>query len=255
MRRSTLIAGISMLLVGFLTVSASADTISLDFATGADPGAGGSNPSDTMAPGTSAGAVFVPHWNNLYLANGTLGSLVNSAGAITTASATWASNGTYATGNPDNTGNYQMMNTEIDERASGPFVGANPATVTVSGLSGPGVYDVYVYYNAVTVPNTVHAAYTIGSTTYYTSNNTFDGTTFTRETNTTPGGPYTAGANFVEFLDVTGSSFTLIDSAESFRGEINGIQIVGVPEPSSLVALCGLGLAGLFVAVRRRRKS
>ncbi len=147
-----------------------------------------------------------------------------------------------------------MMNTEIDERSSG-FSGANPATVTVSGLSSfAGAYDVYVYYNAISGPGTVHAAYTIGSTTYYTSNSTFDGSTFIRETNTSSSGPYTTGANYVEFVGVTGSSFTLTDNPENFRGEINGIQIVGVPEPSSLVALGGLAVAGLVMAARRRRK-
>ena len=58
---------------GFLSVAASAAVISLDFATGADTAAGGSNTPDTMAAGTSAGTIFVPNWNNLYLANGSLG--------------------------------------------------------------------------------------------------------------------------------------------------------------------------------------
>ncbi len=126
--------------------SAQAAAISLDFSTGADPNAGGSNTPDTMAPGTSAGAVYLSHWNNLYTLSGTQGSLMDSTGATTTASVTWNSNGTYQIGNPDNTGNYQMMNTEIDERSpwgTGPYT----ATVAVSSLpasisSGP--YDVYV---------------------------------------------------------------------------------------------------------------
>jgi len=262
MRHSNLIIGISMLLAAILTVSASADVISLNFATGPDPAAGGSNASDDMAPGTSAGAVFVPQWNDLHLANGTLGSLVNNLGAVTTASATWASNGTYAIGNPDNTGNYELMNTQIDERSSG-FAGANPATVSVTGIPNgiAASYAVYVYYNAVSGADTVHGAYTIGSTTYYTSNNTFDGSTFTRETNTTapvigqPAPPYTAGANYVEFTNLHGSSFNLSVSAQEFRGEINGIQIVSVvPEPSSIALLCAGGVSLLVVGGKRLRR-
>jgi hypothetical protein len=38
-------------------------------------------------------------------------------------------------------------------------------------------------------------------------------------------------------------------------GTIDALQVRDVPEPSSLVALVGLGAMGLFVAVRRRRKA
>jgi hypothetical protein len=46
-----------------------------------------------------------------------------------------------------------------------------------------------------------------------------------------------------------------ISRAGNCCGILNGIQIEGVfpvPEPSSVVALCGLCAAGLVVAVRRR---
>ncbi len=115
----------------------------------------------------------------------------------------------------------------------------------------------YVYYNAVT-NGSVFSTYTIGSTSYYAAaNDHFDGSTFIRETNTTSGGPtgtYVTNANYVEFTNVTGSSFTLTADPQNFRAEINGIQIVSVPEPASfsLLALSGIGLA---MAMRRRRRN
>jgi hypothetical protein len=62
-----------------------------------------------------------------------------------------------------------------------------------------------------------------------------------------------------EGFDINGLTLTSItfDNLQPVGGGSVGIYAVSIstPEPSSIVALCGLGLAGLFLAARRRRKS
>jgi hypothetical protein len=58
----------------------------------------------------------------------------------------------------------------------------------------------------------------------------------------------------------TGSAFPAVGGTDGFTPELGnggyfGPNIGFVPEPSSVVALCGLGAMGLFLVVRRRRKS
>jgi hypothetical protein len=64
----------------------------------------------------------------------------------------------------------------------------------------------------------------------------------------------------VDLSDVTNLELVARIPAENSDGQstsFSELDITGhaVPEPSSVVALCGLGVMGLFVAVRRRRKS
>ena len=61
--------------------------------------------------------------------------------------------------------------------------------------------------------------------------------------------------NYVVFTGVTGSSFTLTagggPTADALRAPINGIQIIGVPEPS-LSLLSGCAMFGMLI--RRKRQ-
>jgi hypothetical protein len=61
----------------------------------------------------------------------------------------------------------------------------------------------------------------------------------------------TAG-NYVRFTRLTGSGFTLTATPVTGMGQgpINGLQIIALPEPASLV-LVGVGLAASLVARRR----
>jgi hypothetical protein len=56
---------------------------------------------------------------------------------------------------------------------------------------------------------------------------------------------------------VTATSSSTVLSFTSYNNPyydaLDSVSVVAVPEPSSLVALCGLGMAGLFLVVRRRR--
>ena len=234
----------------FLAASAgnsSAAAISLNFASGSgEPAA-----TFDMASGEVAGVVPLSNWNNLHGPSNTVTGLLGETGAPTTAAASWTSNGThdniFLTVSP---GNFTMMKSHLDARASG-FGSPEDATVTVSSLPAgiANLYDVYVYFDAVTDNGLVFANYTIGATTFYIQDTSNFTGTFVQGTGTTPD-TRTAGANYVKFSGLTGDSFTLVADSENFRAEISGIQIVAVPEPGG----AGLAALGALALARRRRR-
>ena len=120
----------------------------------------------------------------------------------------------------------------------------DPNSVTVSGLSFDGPYNVYVYTKGG-VPGR-GGEYTIGGTTLsHEDVAAFDGTY-----------EYGAQGDVLVFTGVSGDSFTLNGMPSiggTPRAPINGIEISTqlVPEPSSL-SLLALGAFALF-GVRRRR--
>jgi hypothetical protein len=57
-------------------------------------------------------------------------------------------------------------------------------------------------------------------------------------------------------LNFTGTdSFTNVTDAGGTGIRIDGLIVSSVPEPSQMVALCGLGVAGLLIVARRHRKA
>lgn len=70
--------------------------------------------------------------------------------------------------------------------------------------------------------------------------------------------PVTAGVNDFYYVDVRGAVagevLTIVGSNAGQQPTLGGITF-DTPEPSSIVALCGLGAMGLFLFARRRRKS
>jgi hypothetical protein len=116
-----------------------------------------------------------------------------------------------------------------------------------------GLYDLYLY--GANYDDDRGARFIVGGQTVTIFNNpTADGQH--------PGTTFDLGANYTIFHNVTPDAsgtisgtwdgqFTNPMTGTSGEGDFNGLQLVMVPEPSTL-ALIGLGLAGL-VAVRRRR--
>ena len=68
------------------------------------------------------------------------------------------------------------------------------------------------------------------------------------------GGTPAIGA-YYEGLFTANAATETIDVNNQGGNQIDGLVLSTVPEPSSVVALCGLGTMGLFLAARRRRKS
>ena len=58
--------------------------------------------------------------------------------------------------------------------------------------------------------------------------------------------------NYVVFSGLTADRFILRTEERDFRAQINGVQIVAVPEPGTLVCLAACGLALIAAAGRRR---
>lgn len=201
----------------------------------------GRNPGYQLPTAASAGVVPATNWNNIensVAVAGTFGPFaLQNAGGDQIAQMTWSGTGTWgrpSIGGPDG----DMMSGHIEATNTG------STSVTVEGLADNySKYDVYVYVGDDAGGRIGEIRLNGGPVQTFTSK-IFDGT-------------YTLGTDYFLFEDVTGDAFTV--SVEPFgdlganRTGIRGVQVVGVPEPSSVV-LAAFALVGLGVAAKRRRR-
>ena len=137
-------------------------------------------------------------------------------------------------------------------------------TISFSGLDTSGVfangYDVYVYVASATNFGGVDRKDTFrvgnGTTDYYVDLDetvTSYAGTFIQSTATTSGSSIIA--NYIKFSGMSGASFSInannTTSTTDSAGLFTGMQVVAIPEPSTL-ALVGIAL-GSLVFFRRRR--
>jgi hypothetical protein len=201
----------------------------------------GRNPGYQLQSIQAAGVVPTTNWNNIDNAgavDGTFGPIaLDDANGEQIALLTWSGSGTWgrpSIGGPDG----DMMAGHIEA------TDARSATVTVEGLADNySKYDVYVYVGDDAGGRIGEISLNGGPLQTFTSK-LFDGT-------------YTAGTDYFLFEDVTGDSFTVSvepqgDLAANRTG-IRGVQVVGVPEPASVV-LAGLAVLGLAMGARMRRR-
>lgn len=130
----------------------------------------------------------------------------------------------------------------------------NPMGVATLHNVAAGTYDLFLY--GANYDNTRGASFSVSSGTFLGG--------ISSTINTGSGGPATSfvlGQTYVEAIGVTPDvngditidwgAVTNPNSGLSGEGDFNGLQLVLVPEPGTL-AICGLGIAGLLLARRRR---
>lgn len=243
---------------------------------------GAFNSGTTLAAGDSAGVVAATNWNNIAAAtSGSVANLNDNTGVASGVSFSYSGSDTgysitrTAGVTPDQKLLYGFASAPA-KSGSGLTGGVEntPLTLHFSGLSYS-AYNVYVYYESDAANR--NGWISSGTVTWNATTGQFASTTgtifgvqtdptnslagtYVQATNTTilPNGDsgiaatYSSG-NYVLFNNQTGSSFDITFGVQSDPGwGIAGVEIVAIPEPSS-VCLIGLAVAVILVPFARRR--
>ncbi len=173
----------------------------------------------------SAGVVPISNWNNQGALNqSTPLALSNSTGLNSGATVTWSGVVDHydAFGASEANQNSQLVNAYLDHSSS-----ASPIQITLANVLYSS-YNVYVYLSSDQNGRT--ASVSIGGTTYYYGTEANGGGTnaavnLVQTTSTSSGS--TPSANYAEFTNVTGSSFTITQTLISGNSGVAGVEIVG----------------------------
>jgi len=234
-------------------------------------GGNGTGDQTMMLPTDIAGVVSQGNWNSFLGVSGTQ-PLNLSTGAASGASITWgmSPNDWDTNINETTSANHKMMLGYLDTNDT------SITTLTVSGLpasvTGLG-YNVIVYYDGDNGTSHRAGRYEVNNVSQWgrDAGVNFSGTFTEGQTTVDPtiasGGVIDSvpaavlnavpAGNYMTFRGLTAPSFTLnvqasVSASGTNRAPLNGIQIVPIPEPSS-VALLALGaLASLAFLARRR---
>jgi hypothetical protein len=178
-----------------------------------------------MAAGEVAGVVAEANWNNANNASSTAPqALIDSTGAATAATVTWASNNGWELQTTDQPGNARMMKGYLDTDNT------TTTTVSVTGLpSHSAGYQVYVYADGNNNGATRTGVYTISGAGITTTS-----INLTDQANTDFSGTFTqannSAGNYVVFT-INATAFTISAtpgaSTDTYaRAPINSIQVV-----------------------------
>lgn len=224
-----------------LAVSANAAIISVNI--------GNTSTDNLISSGQSAGVVAASNWNNKLGSFGAA-TVTDDSGTLlaTTVSVNtqWSGGLTSAPATP----NQALMD-------SGTDTGGGDATATITAIPYD-LYDVYVYIRSSSVGRygdysvTPSGAGAGGAATlrgYSIGAFGASGTFIEETTGDSPG-----EGNYIRFRNVSGENLVIRADPQNpspARANIAGFQIVQVPEPSAALLL---GLGGIALTLRRRRK-
>lgn len=240
----------SLLSFATLCVSASslsAQVISINFS-------GNTDPANQVVGMETAGLPAVGSFNNLTGASGSSIGLINDSGAASGTSVTFQ--GGFYNANSKTTGmsagDISLFKDSLHQ--NGTFT---TTTVSLANISHA-AYDVYVYFSTPFGARQFSASINGDSSTQIfglgMGGASDQITSFSRATATTSGNA--VRSNYILWENVSGAALS-IAAPRSSDGSvgISGVQIVAVPEPTTVGMLIGAGIVLLVVRRRRSRRA
>jgi hypothetical protein len=223
------------------STAAMAEVINVDF--GSTDGASGVYVGTAAAPdlGTLWNGV-IPAANVTPFASYTSSTLADSLGNATAATVTLSNTWVYD-GAADSVIAPALMLDYAFTQASG---AAASFTVSIDGLVPGGLYDLYLYSDTGIQRTTFNVGGDVKNVLNTPAQNAWTlGTNYQLYSSI----PATGGSIAVT---VSGNDFDPITQTGAFYGVLNGLQVVAVPEPSSIAMLAAAAF-GLAAFIRRKR--
>lgn len=203
-----------------------------------------------LASSDITGVIAQANWNNAPGAVSSLTNLLDETGTATTANVTWSSSNTWKA-SANATPTEKLLYGYLDGGSTGA-----PVNVSITDISFA-LYDAYIYINRDGNDST--STYTVnGQTVTVTPGSNQTSLSLAGITTIGDPNPGTSGT-YIHFINLSGDFSLLTSNAFDYpqsgdgRSPVNAIQIVSVPEPSSIV-LIGAGLSALFF-LRRKNKA
>ena len=238
--RAVLLAGLSILVAG----TAQAQLLNVDFNqnNGAGWGGGGVDPGPTMS-GPAVIGTAGDQSNGINVNNGAGIPLFYASGAASGVTMSFTAGGGYGANEPNWGGNSPFNSTPYQNLMED-YLYTGPTTITLAGLLPNQAYSLFLYNAADNNSGVRTTVFTVNGNNL---NSIWDATSST----------LISGVTYVNFPSALsdGSGVLVINVAGAGgEGDINGFQLLAVPEPSSL-ALFSTGLLALLGYRRSFRRS
>lgn len=180
-------------------------------------------------------------WNFCLGSSGTNAALYNAAGSATSVSITWTARG--ALNAPDTDGSFGFYGTPYANLMRGCLYNKSGETntLTIAGLAASSEYAIYLY----TQGDSACSGRQLTATT--------DDGSFSSSAAVATASSFVLNQNYLLFTSTTDASGVLNISYHSLsEADVNGLQIIAIPEPAT-AGLFGLSCAAVFVVLRIKK--